>query len=106
MLATQAHDAVNKIINSVAFNTVNTDYRASALKTLLDVAKTNRTFTIDDVVKTLGNKAPWPTDFRILGSVMLTAKKLGIIEKTKEYRLSEQEQCHKNPRVVWASRIF
>lgn len=78
-------------------------WRTAAAMAILQCAKDSATFIIDDVWQYMP-EGVGTGDKRAMGPCIMRAAKAGLITKTGEYRLSEQVNCHRNPRTVWRSR--
>lgn len=78
-------------------------WRAEALSIVTRLAATRSEFTADDVWA-CGLSSP--PEARALGAVFRRARRLGLIENTDRFVRSSQPQCHKMPRLVWASKIL
>jgi len=68
---------------------------------VLDVARTGREFTTDDIWAALGDDAERITEPRVLGAVMRQLAKSNRITGTGSYRNSARPACHARPVKVW-----
>jgi hypothetical protein len=68
-------------------------------------ARTCPYFIVDDAWRFL-SASDVPAEPRAMGAVMRWAVAEGLIEPTKEYRLSDRVTAHRNPRRVWHSRAW
>ena len=68
------------------------------------VCRTRSDFIVDDVWRAMSNSRP--DEARAMGAIILKAARAGLCERTTEYRISAQKQCHGNPRVVWRSLVY
>lgn len=78
------------------------DWRARALIAVYELAKREPSFIVDR----LWDFIEKPREPRAAGGVMLDAARRGWIVRTSEYRNSEQDTTHGNPRVVWNSNLY
>jgi hypothetical protein len=91
-------------------------------QTILSLARKHRTFTADDVWNQLEktgkshlayygrrfiavNDSSCEIEPRVLGTLMVTASKLGVISSTGTYVRSSRKICNSRPVTVWASNI-
>lgn len=85
-------------INQALAN-ANPIWSAKAYGAIIQLARSGRTFTADDVwpylvgVETFNHKA--------MGGVFLQAKRDGLISQTGSYRVSVRRVAHKRPLAVW-----
>lgn len=86
----------------------NEDFMRAAVKALTKVARTNKTFTTDEVWAQLAKTNPegFNVEPRALGALMLTASKQGAIKTTTRTRSSKRGQCHGRPVRVWKSLLY
>jgi len=78
------------------------DWLDAAAAAVIQAATHLETLTVDDVWTYMPEDVS-THDNRAMGPVMRRAMVAGLIEPTSDYRLSEQVQCHRNPRRVWKS---
>lgn len=80
------------------------DLKAELLAAVRRVARGRAFLTSDDVwVDFRARSSDAPHEPRVLGAVMRAAAKLGWIEPTDDFRLSERPETHRNPKRVWRS---
>ncbi len=75
----------------------------SAVRTVVDLARSTQYLTTDEVWEALNQDAREP---RAMGAVMLRAAKLDIIEKTDRVRNSTRAVNHSRPIAIWKSRVY
>ena len=76
----------------------------AADKAIRKTARDHHEFIVDDVWKNM--PAVRTEDNRAMGAAIRRAVREGVIYATHQFRISEQPQCHANPRRVWASLIY
>lgn len=81
----------------------NPDWIDYAHHVIRQVALTHRTFIVDAIWDAGLGKPP---EARIIGNVLVWARREGLIEATNEFIPSAQTGCHRVPRRVWHSLIF
>jgi len=78
------------------------DWKTAAIGAVAHLARSQDTFTTDDVWKL----APCTThEPRAMGAVMRHAAGLGMCVATERYEQSERVACHRRPLRVWQSRL-
>lgn len=96
---TTAVQARDEAMSAISRNT-SREFSEAAQAAIRIVAAHKDTFLVDDVWVVLELDSE-PHDRRALGPEMIKAVKMGVIERTNEFRPSTQVQCHANPRRVW-----
>lgn len=86
----------------------NEDFLRAAVKAMTKIARTQKTFTTDDIWTSLAktNPAGFDVEPRALGSLMLQAAKQNVIKATTRTKTSKRPECHKRPVRVWKSLVF
>ncbi len=77
------------------------EWRIKAAQVALELAKSCRFFTVDDVWIHLET----PAEPRALGSVLRKLKTEGVIKKTGVFVSSRRAECHGRPIMRWESLI-
>jgi len=80
------------------------EWRRVASLHLLEIAKTNKEFTMNDVRDLIRQEKVQTHDNRAMGGVVITARKLGWIEPSGRSILSRVG--HKSVLQVWKSLIY
>lgn len=78
-------------------------WRRAAAQAIMKVAKERETFTADDVWATGLVRPPEP---RALGPELASAERFGLIEATKDFKLTAQASRHRAPVRVWRSCVY
>lgn len=94
----------DKAIETVDQN-ANAAWKALALEAVRRVCLFRPFFTTDDVWEQIGEKDPLREN-RVMGAVMVKARKLQYCETTDRIELTKQPGSHASPARVWRSRIF
>lgn len=82
------------------------EWHATAFKIVKRLAYRREEFTADDVWEAMPEELLGLVEPRALGSVLLSARRAGIIKATKRYQPTRRPEAHGRPIRVWKSRII
>ncbi len=80
-------------------------FNIAAVKAVVKLAKTKRSFTTDDIWAALPASATAGVEPRALGAIMTSAQDQGAIKATGRYKPSKRPECHRRPVRVWKSLL-
>jgi len=72
---------------------------------IIDLARSRRMFTADDIWAAMGGAKESTHEPRALGALILRAIKDGSIASTGQYRKSTRRACHSRPIPIYVSRL-
>lgn len=88
---------------AASYGAVDPVWKEAAKEVIRRLAHTQQVLVSDDLWASGLEK---PREPRAAGGIWQWAAKVGLIEKTNEYRPTAQVESHANPTVVWRSLVF
>lgn len=96
--------ARDEAVTAVSVNSDGT-WWAACVRAIKHLAKTNDTFTADDVLEIVDKAGYTTNDNRAMGGVMRECQAKGLIKPTDNFVPSTNKRKHASPTRVWASCI-